>query len=66
MSIFWLIFLRWALLKGQISLQDHRLWIQASIHYLQGQAQQHEFLNVWRETSQRTEFTQADFSSTPD
>lgn len=62
----WLIFLRWALLKGQISLQDHRLWIQASIHYLQGQAQQHEFLNVWRETSQRTEFTQADFSSTPD
>lgn len=33
---------------------------------LQGQAQQHEFLNVWRETSQRTEFTQADFSSTPD
>ena len=62
----WLIFLRWALLKGQISLQDHRLWIQASIHYLQGQAQQHEFLNVWRETSQQTEFTRADFPSTPD
>jgi hypothetical protein len=53
------------LLKGQITLQDHRLWVQASIHYLQGQPQQHEFLNVWREMSQLTEFTQADFSSTP-
>jgi len=62
----WLIYLRWSLLKGQISREDHRLWIQASIHYLQGQPQQKEFLDVWRETSQQTEFTRADFPSTPD
>lgn len=39
----WLIFLRWALLKGQLSQHDHQLWIQATIHYLQGLPQQAEF-----------------------
>lgn len=59
----WLIFLRWALLKGQLSQHDHQLWIQATIHYLQGLPQQAEFLQVWRETSQHSEFTAQDFTS---
>ena len=62
----WLIYLRWSLLKGQILAEDYRLWIQASIHYLQGQPQQAEFLQVWRETSQHTEFTISDFPPTLD
>lgn len=62
----WLIFLRWNLLKGQISLSDHQLWIQATIHYLQGQPQQNEFVQIWRETSQKTAFSASDFPSTTD
>ncbi|OTG64753.1 3'-5' exonuclease [Acinetobacter silvestris] len=59
----WLIFLRWSLLKGQVSLEDHRLWTQATIHYLQSQPQQNEFLAVWRDMSQHTDFTVKDFPS---
>lgn len=59
----WLVYLRYLLLKGQMSSEDHRLWIQATIHYLQGLPQQAEFLQVWRETSQHCEFTAQDFKS---
>ena len=59
----WLIYLRWSLLKGQISREDHRLWIQATIHYLQGKPEQQDFLNVWRERSLETAFTENDFFS---
>ena len=57
----WLIFLRWSLLKGQIALEDHRLWTQATIHYLHSQPQHTAFLQVWREMSQHTDFTLKDF-----
>ncbi|TCM66759.1 hypothetical protein EC844_11149 [Acinetobacter calcoaceticus] len=59
----WLLYLRWMLLKGQLLTEDHRLWINATIAYLQGQAQQQDFLKVWRETSQQTPFTMSDFQS---
>lgn len=57
----WLVYLRFLLLKGQILPEDHRLWIQATIHYLQGQPQQKDFLRVWQESSIQTDFTASDF-----
>ena len=29
----WLVYLRWLLLKGQLSQQDHQQWLQATIDY---------------------------------
>ncbi len=58
----WLVFLRWVLLKGLISPQDHHSWIQQTIHYLQSQPQHTEFLQVWCQNSQHTAFTALDFS----
>lgn len=60
----WLVYLRFLLLKGQLSLDDHRLWIRATIHYLQGQPQQQTFLRIWQETSSQTDFTSEDFNFT--
>ena len=57
----WLIYLRWLLLKGQLQLEEHRAWIQASIQLLQTHPQHTDFLKIWRETSQQTEFTASDF-----
>ncbi|MFH7804968.1 3'-5' exonuclease [Acinetobacter sp. BSP-53] len=59
----WLIYLRWLLLKGQLLSDDHRYWVQTTIQYLQHQPQHADFLQVWRETSQHTEFTATDFIS---
>ena len=59
----WLVYLRYLLLKGQMSSEDHRLWIQATIHYLQGQPQQAEFLQIWKTNSLHTDFTSSDFST---
>ena len=58
----WLVYLRWLLLKGQLNLQDHQQWIQATADYLQTQTQQTEFLQVWRQTSQYTVFTANTFA----
>lgn len=58
----WLIYLRWLLLKGQLLPLDHRELVQNTIAYLSSQAQHHEFLQLWRDTSQRTAFTSLDFS----
>lgn len=57
----WLIYLRWLLLKGQLLTHEHQAWVQATIQYLSTQPQQQAFLNVWRESSQRTAFSAADF-----
>ena len=57
----WLLYLRWVLLKGQLSLEDHRWWICQTITYLQQQPQQQHFLEMWRETAQQTAFTATDF-----
>lgn len=59
----WLVYLRYLLLKGQMSAEDHRLWIQATIHYLQGQPQQADFLRIWKTNSLQTDFTSSDFST---
>lgn len=59
----WLIYIRWLLLKGQLSSEEHRLWIQSTIQYLQLQPQHADFLKVWRETALQTEFTRSDFLS---
>ena len=59
----WLIYLRWLLLKGQLLLNDHQHMIQSTIQYLNTQPQHADFLSVWQQTSQRTEFTQSDFPS---
>ena len=58
----WLVYLRWLLLKGQLLAQDHRHFIDQTIQFLQAQPQHQDFLSVWRETSQQTAFTAADFS----
>ena len=58
----WLVYLRWLLLKGQLNLQDHQQWIQATADYLQTQTQQTEFLQVWQQTSQYTVFTANTFA----
>ncbi|MCK7609856.1 3'-5' exonuclease [Acinetobacter portensis] len=62
----WLIYIRWLLLKGQLNTEDHRLCIQSTIQYLQLQPQHAEFLNVWHETAQKTEFTSFDFPPSQD
>lgn len=62
----WLIYIRWLLLKGQLNTEDHRLWVQSTIQYLQLQPQHTEFLHVWRETAKKTEFTSFDFPSSQD
>jgi len=59
----WLVYLRWLLLKGQLLTQDHRHLVHQTIQFLQTQPQHQDFLTVWRETSQHTAFTAADFSS---
>ena len=46
-----------------MSSEDHRLWIQATIHYLQGQPQQADFLRIWKTNSLQTDFTSSDFST---
>ncbi|WOE31244.1 MULTISPECIES: 3'-5' exonuclease [unclassified Acinetobacter] len=58
----WLIYIRWLLLKGQLSLEQHHLWVQSTIHYLATQSQHTEFLRVWQHTSQHTAFSATDFS----
>ena len=58
----WLVFLRWALLKGLITEATHQLWIQRSIDYLNTQPQHGEFLQLWCDNSKHTEFTASDFS----
>lgn len=59
----WLIYLRWLLLKGQLQRGAHEQWIQATIDYLQHQPQQAEFLDVWRQSAQHTDFTAHYFPS---
>lgn len=61
----WLIYLRWSLLKGQLLLPDYRDLVQHTIQFLLSQPQHAEFLTLWRETSQQTEFTSIDFISLP-
>lgn len=59
----WLIYLRWLLLKGQVSAQVHEQWIYATINYLQQQPQQAAFLNAWQLSSQHTSLTEHYFTS---
>ena len=40
---------------------DYQHLVQSTIQYLHTQPQHADFLSVWRETSQRTEFTRFDF-----
>ncbi|ALD02802.1 3'-5' exonuclease [Acinetobacter sp. TTH0-4] len=61
----WLVYLRWLLLKGQLLLNDYRDLVQQTIQFLSTQAQHADFLAIWRDTSQRTEFTAVDFISFP-
>ena len=58
----WLIYLRWCLLKGQLNHVDHQQAIHRTIDYVQTLPQHTDFLKVWRETSQKTDFTSSDFS----
>jgi predicted PolB exonuclease-like 3'-5' exonuclease len=58
----WLIYLRWMLLRGFIQQEQHGYWIQHTIAYLQGQPQQAEFLQIWRQSCLSTAFTRGDFA----
>lgn len=53
----WLIYLRWQLLKGQVSLGEHQYWLEETVSYLKSQPQQTEFLTVWKQTTQYTHFS---------
>lgn len=45
----WCIYLRWLLLKGQISLSQHQAWIEQTKTYLQTQPQHEQFLQDWQQ-----------------
>lgn len=57
----WLVYLRWLLLRGFIQKDQHQHWIASTIHYLQQQPQQQEFLSHWQHSCLSTVFTQSDF-----
>lgn len=57
----WLVYLRWLLVRGFIDKAQHQDWIKDTIHYLKQQPQHDKFLELWKISSQHTNFTQFDF-----
>lgn len=58
----WFIYLRWLLLKGQLSKAQHHDWIQATQQYLAQLPHQQQFLHDWQKSAQTTAFTTPFFS----
>lgn len=52
----WLIYLRWQLLRGHVSVDAHQQWLLATADYLAEQPQHQQFLNIWRESAKTTDF----------
>lgn len=53
----WLVYIRWALLKGQLSSTEHQQAVQAVTAYLQQHSEHHDFLQHWQETALQTAFS---------
>lgn len=53
----WLIYLRWMLLKGQLSLDDHTTMIQSTRSMLSNHIHHVDFLNTWKVQTKKTVFT---------
>ena len=54
----WLIYLRWLLLKGQITSTMHQQWIEQTHAYLLTQPQHQTFLADWQQMAAQTPFSQ--------
>lgn len=53
----WLIYLRWQLLRGHLSLDEHQHWIKFTHDYIDEQMPgQHEFLANWQNNAKLTPF----------
>ena len=57
----WLIYLRWLLLRGFVSLDQYQTWLKATIHYVKSEPRQQKYLQLWQASAQQTVFTQHDF-----
>ena len=57
----WLIYLRWQLLKGFLTTDAHRQWVQRSIQFLAQLPQHQDFLNLWANLSQQNPYGVGDF-----
>lgn len=58
----WLIYLRFLLLKGQLSLEQHSYLVRQTIADVQQRPQLSEFLKRWQENAQQNEFSRQFFS----
>ncbi|MBF7683603.1 3'-5' exonuclease [Acinetobacter sp. B5B] len=58
----WLIYIRWMLLKGQLTQSDHAKAIQNMIVCLKEQHQHHEFLTHWQAVAKHTALSRTFFS----
>ena len=58
----WFIYLRWLLLKGQLLRHEHQEMIERTYHYLLTQPQHETYLAKWKESAQRTPFSQTFFN----
>lgn len=57
----WLIYLRWSLLKGQLSSIDHLKAVQQTIEYLTNLSKHQQFLKDWEHSAQSTTFSSTFF-----
>lgn len=58
----WLIYLRWQLLRGHLTLDEHQYWLLETKNYLlQHAPQQQDFLQAWQHSSQQSAFDSSIF-----
>lgn len=57
----WLIYLRWVLLKGQLTPRHHADGIQAMIAYLSSHEKHHDFLKNWKSVAEHTALSRTFF-----
>lgn len=57
----WLIYLRWLLLKGQMSVELHHAWVYRTLEEVQRQPYLHDFLQRWQKNAQVSAFSQQFF-----
>lgn len=60
----WLIYLRWQLLRGHITVDEHQTWLTITQDYLATQPQQHNFLANWQHNSRANPYNPPVFNDT--
>lgn len=58
----WLIFIRWLLLKGQISLDIHHAWVYRTLEEVRQRTELQDFLQRWQKNAQISAFSQQFFT----